>query len=514
MPVRLSPRSILLVLVSAIFGRASTALSQVIAGIYLTPTDFGIYATASGLMLVTTVLRAGGSGNHFPTMTVDEFHSDGPRIFRYSFPFIAFGVMASLLVMVVASKFGATNTEYSGRWLPLTILALTGNFILFNIACYPRYFMLAQGRIKELSAIESTMGAGKLLATWVLAASGQGPLALALSIFASEVVETIWAWSRSSVPVRVGALPKNWFAGTLREMIGPLSLSVLAAVCGPTDSLIGSWALPVSLLGVYYFATQLASQPAQLAGSTVRALFSSAAAASRGHSRKESESLRIVFNGSMVFIPLITMFIPAIFESAERAVWSGKWALGNWPVRIFSIAMIYPTVLQLVSAPVAGLRQWGLAIRIDLVRSIPKLAAALTALVVLPWIGTDSMTTILVFTSLIAAFTMASSSWELARIMQRAGLTRATVVYELYSTPLAATLSAFAASGLARSLIEPLGAHLTVRVASVLEAGLAGSIYVALSFVLIRFGYTQTLERLIDALPSFMQAPARRLFVL
>ena len=514
MLAKLSPRSILLIIVSAIFGRAATALSQVIAAIYLSPTDFGIYATASGFMLVTTALRAGGSGNHFPTMTIEEFHRDGPRIFWYSMRFVLFGLITSAIVAWPVSLWVSANQDYSPRLLVLTMAALAGNFILFNVACYPRYFMLAHGRIKELSAIESVMGAGKLLSTWLLASAGEGPLALALAIFFSEAIETVWAWARARVPLRFDAPHAGWFWQTLRDMIGPLSLALLAAVGGPTDSLIGSWVLPVSALGVYYFTTQLASQPAILAGSSIRSLFSIAAATSRGHAVKEAESLRLVFNGSMVFIPLITMFIPAIFEPVERAIWSGKWAMGVWPVRIFSIAMIYPTALQLLSAPVAGLRQWRLAIRIDLVRSVPKLLAALLALLVLPFVASDPAESINVFTILVSVFMAGAATWELFRIMQSARMTRATALYELYSTPLAAILSAFAAAGLSRSLVEPLAPHLDVRIGALAEAGLAGAVYICLSFVLLRFGYTQTLERLIEALPEFLRASARRMLFL
>ncbi|MFM7806513.1 MAG: hypothetical protein ACKPEA_01110 [Planctomycetota bacterium] len=221
-----------------------------------------------------------------------------------------------------------------------------------------------------------------------------------------------------------------------------------------------------------------------------------------------------MFSGSMVFIPLITMFIPAIFEPVERAIWSGKWATGAWPVRIFSVAMIYPTALQLVSAPVAGLRQWRLAVRIDLVRSIPKLVAAGIAALIIPWTSSDPMASILIFSGLIALFTVVASSWELFRILLKAGMSRATVVYELYSTPLAATLSAFAAAGLSKSLMEPLSPHLSIRTDAILESIMAILIYFMLSLVLLRFGYTGTLERLIDSLPEFARARVRRLFFL
>jgi hypothetical protein len=174
--------------------------------------------------------------------------------------------------------------------------------------------------------------------------------------------------------------------------------------------------------------------------------------------------------------------------------------------------MIYPTVLQLVSAPVAGLRQWRLAIRIDLVRSVPKIAAAGVGLVISKFIVSDEAFGIIAFTSLIAIATMAVATWELFTVMRRVKMHQASIVYELYSTPLAAVLSAFAASGLAKSMIEPAFAHLSPRASASIETVVAGFIYVSLSFVLLRFGYTSTLERLLEALPDFAKPGARRLF--
>ena len=47
-----------------------------------------------------------------------------------------------------------------------------------------------------------------------------------------------------------------------------------------------------------------------------------------------------------------------------------------------------------------------------------------------------------------------------------------------------------------------------------MECVIAGSVYSMLAVILLRFGYTATLERLVAALPEFMRAPAQRLFVL
>jgi hypothetical protein len=100
---------------------------------------------------------------------------------------------------------------------------------------------------------------------------------------------------------------------------------------------------------------------------------------------------------------------------------------------------------------------------------------------------------------------------ELHRILRQADATTSSIVYELYSTPLAAILSAVAASGLGHSLAEPLSTSAGPRAAAIVETLLSGTIYGTLCLLLIRFGYTPTLEQLLRGLPSAFANPLRRL---
>jgi hypothetical protein len=278
-----------------------------------------------------------------------------------------------------------------------------------------------------------------------------------------------------------------------------------------TDSLVSSAFVPAAVLGVYYFASQLAAQPANLVGNTLRALFTATTAQVRGDRERENSSIRLVFSGAMVFMPLVTMAIPAVFESFERAAWQGKWADSRFPVLILSATLVYPTALQLVAAPIAGLRDWKLAIRLD---ALPKIVPAAIGGACILWLGLNASASGVVLAAAVGGAGAIVSSIELVRILMRAGMPRHTIIYELYSTPLAALLSAVAAAGLAHSAAEPMRVILGDRAAAGIECVMAAAVYAVLAVVLLRFGYTATLERLVAALPEFMRAPARRLFVL
>ena len=179
-----------------------------------------------------------------------------------------------------------------------------------------------------------------------------------------------------------------------------------------------------------------------------------------------------------------------------------------------SATLVYPTALQLVAAPIAGLRNWRLAIRLDALRALTKIVPAAIGGACILWFGLSASASGLVLAAAVGGTSAIVASVELVRILSRAGMPRHTIVYELYSTPLAALLSAVSAAGLAHSAAEPLRSIVGIRTAAGIECLIAGAVYAALAAVLLRFGYTATLERLINALPEFLQAPARRLFLI
>lgn len=509
---RLSTTSMIAIVMAAIFGRLSTALAQVVAGIYLSPKDFGIYATAVGVILVTTGLRGGGTGNHLQTMTVEEFERTGWRIFRYAIMFGIIGCSLSLLAAwPVASRF-SLQKGYPRDTLLEAILLLTLNFLLFNTAWFGRCRITSEGRVRELSLLDSVSGALKLLGTWLLAAFGAGPLALAGALTLGALFENAWVFLRGGVRVRELSRRGPWLGETFRELRLPLVMAILITLGSQTDALVGSIMVPVTVIGLYFFALQLASQPTMLVGSTIRAVFTSATAAIRGDRSREQESLHTVFNGAMVFIPLITMAIPAVFEPFERAVWGGRWADARWPVLILSIAAIYTTALQLVGAPIAGVRNWKLAIRLDLLRATSKILGAAIGGTLCIWLSLDAVMSGIVLAAGVGTAGLLVATFELFRVLLHFGMSRGSIIYELYSTPLAAVLSAVAASGLAHSIAEPARVALGVRMAAGVECLLAAAIYSALSVLLLRFGYTPTLERLLQALPAAIGGPVRRAF--
>ena len=157
---------------------------------------------------------------------------------------------------------------------------------------------------------------------------------------------------------------------------------------------------------------------------------------------------------------------------------------------------------------------WKLAIRLDALRALTKIIPAAIGGAFILWLGLSASASGMVLAAAVGGAGAIVSSIELIRILVRAGMPRHTIIYELYSTPLAALLSAVAAAGLAHSAAEPMRIIVGDRAAAGIECMMAAAVYAVLAVVLLRFGYTATLERLVAALPDFMRAPARRLFVL
>jgi hypothetical protein len=268
--------------------------------------------------------------------------------------------------------------------------------------------------------------------------------------------------------------------------------------------------LPVTVIGYYFFATQIASQPASVIANSLRSILAPATASVRGDPVRERASIRDTFAMAMVFAPLVSMALPAVFESFERAVWGGKWSDSRWPIFILSGTLVYPTAVQLISAPISGLRDWKSAIRLDASRAISKIAGAGLAsaiiLTLMPSVGAST----LILALCVGSASAIASTIEIFRVMTAAGLSRSTILYELYSTPLAALLSALASSGLAHSISSGVAVQLDSGTAAAIEFALAAGIYIILSLILLRFGYTSVLERFISALPPKLQTVAKR----
>jgi O-antigen/teichoic acid export membrane protein len=512
---KLSPTTILAVVTAAVFGRMSTAIAQVVAAFYLTPEQFGIYATAVGVVIVTSLFRGGGTGNHMLTMTPAEFESGGGRFFRYSLIFAALALVASLLVAGPAASAFAKAKGYSESDLRGVIVVLGIQFTVFIVGQYPRSRITAELRFKELAALDVISGILKLATTWVLAVEGGGAMALAVPLLVTSGFENLWTWARARLTGAELHAPPGWFRGTLREMRLPLVMAVLATLNSQTDALVGSVLVPVAVIGYYFFATQLASQPNNLIATSLRSVFAPTAARVRGNVAKERESIYTVFTAGMVFAPIVSMAIPAVFDSFERAVWNGKWAESRIPLLILSATLVYPTVVQLVAAPLSGIRDWSSAIRLDSGRAITKILGAAIAGVLIIWLQLGSVASGILLASVVGGLGAGVASLELYRIIMRMGIaTRGTILYELYSTPLAALLSGVASAGLAHSLADSLSTHLTPRTVAYIECAIAGTIYIALSLILLRFGYTRTLERVIELLPPVAGKAARKIFVL
>jgi hypothetical protein len=291
-------------------------------------------------------------------------------------------------------------------------------------------------------------------------------------------------------------------------------MAILATLNTQSDALIGSVLLPLTVVGVYFFAMQLAAQPATLVAGSLRSVLSPATAAVRGDREREMQSIRDTFNAGMVFSPIVSMSMPAVFDAFERAVWHGKWADSRWPVFILSALLTYPTVVQLVVAPISGIRDWNAAIRLDLGRALAKIFGAGIAAIFILWLQPGVTTSATLLALFVGGISAAVATFEIFRVMLGAGMSRASIIYELYSTPLAALLSAVAASGLAHSVVEPLRADLPGNLVNIVECCLAALTYSILSIVLLRFGYTAALERVVRALPAPLAGPIRRIMVL
>ena len=85
----------------------------------------------------------------------------------------------------------------------------------------------------------------------------------------------------------------------------------------------------------------------------------------------------------------------------------------------------------------------------------------------------------------------------------------------MYSTPAYAVLAAIATAGLAKSTVDILGiASTSIRTEALIELFFCIIAYSAISFILLRFGYIESLQKTINLLPMKLRNVMYKILIL
>jgi O-antigen/teichoic acid export membrane protein len=504
MPQRKSS-NLAIVGISSLIGRASGLLTQIVLAWYLTPADYGLWAIALGITTYTTMFRGGGTSTLFPTLKLEEFNTIGGGLFAYSMVFGVLGALFTLGAALPSQKIYPADVIHGLEWI---LFWSAIQFVIFTASNYPRMMMSAKFKFGSVAAMDITAALVKLAAAYIFASRGFGAMSFVLSVLAQNATVLVWSLFQSGITRVNLTLAPGWIPTTIQMIKIPFWIALVNSLGSQPDLFISSFFIPVASLGIYLFAGQMAVQPIQLLSGALQNVLSPYAARIRGDTESENAHIRQSFMSGIVFVPIFVMAVAAVYPSMVHLLFRSAWDDSILPVILASILLIYPTVQVLLEAPIMGAHRWKLVLRLFIGRAIAKCGGALAAVGVIKLfhVPTEYLSVTLILG--VGLATTAVSFVQIQQVSRMVGLSRATFSYEIYSTPLYAILAAIATSGLADSVVDTLGiSSENTRLEAAIEFAFCVVSYSAVSAVLLRFGYVESLCSLLQLVPQ----PARRM---
>jgi O-antigen/teichoic acid export membrane protein len=501
---------------ASLVGRASSLLSQAIVGVYLTEAEVGLYAASLGIMGITGVWRSGGTATYLPSSTPEEF----PKIVNPMFLWaLSFGLATTLLTLAVAALDDRLPEALSGYKVPglravLVVMAIRS--VLFPVALIGRMRLAVEHRFTPLAKVDTLNAVLRLLLTWLIASAGGGTLALAVPYAAGTLVEAIAAWMLDGY--RWSDFKPAF--GRLRNvaplLAWPLVLAVLMSIRADISFLLIGLMLPAAALGVFYFAFQLANQPAMLLQGSLQNVLAPMLARARGQEVAERLGLEQVLAMAMLFVPVTTMAAASLFPPVEELVWGGKWAPAGPSVTALCIGATYATVAGLLFGPLIGLRQFRKSAGFEVIKMLGIIGGAGAGALLIrlaPGAFADRGGDVTAISTCVAAGMTLTSIAQLLWIARQYRFDLGNTVRNLTFGPLLAGLTAVAAQSIGHSLFMSLGT-VDGRVGALIELTAIGTTYFLLIVLAVRFTAEPILRDTVDTFPAPAKALMQRLLVL
>ena len=489
---------------ASLFSRFSGLATQIVMAWFLTPADYGLYAIALGITTFTTMMRGGGTGIVFQTMKLEEFTSIGGGLVRIA---VGCGILGTIFTLGMVLPAQYLYPADSAKGLGWILFWSAVSFGIYNFSTYPRSKVLSRFKFKQIAVMDSASSLIKLASAYYFASQGYGALSFVLSQLISGIVVLGWSLAVAGMERTDFKASPNWLSETYAMMKIPFVMALITSLGGQTDLFFFSFFIPVGALGIYLFTNQMAVQPIQMLSSTLQTVLAPYAARVRGDIDQEDLSARQTFLTGVIFVPLFVMGIAAVYPSLAHFLFASRWNESILTVQFACVFLIYPTVQSLLEAPLMGARRWRITLELYSGRMIGKVAGAAVSIAVLfaakfimPIPETQYPLILIIGVGLT---TTVISFFQIKKVSNQIHVSNITFRYEMYSTPAYSILAAIATSGLATSVVEVFGfSSASIRTEALLELIFCMITYGGVCALLLRFGYVDNLNNVLQLLPN------------
>lgn len=350
---------IILSLLQGLFGRVLGLISQLVLAKILLPEDFGILGLATTISAFFTVLTNFGI-DQVLQQRQRRMHLWATQAFWISLTLATIAAIA----MSVYAPIGA-HLYHNDKIIPLVWIMALG-LPLSALSVVP------EARLKTSLKFKFMLGYGsvEMIVTQVLmilmAWRGWGAISFVLPGALMAAIYAVVYWRVAPVPLRPVRVSRGWKKMMARGSAA-FGISLLIISIGQGDYITLGLIAPASVVGVYFFAFRLASQPLRmLASSFVWALRPALITMSHEPERQMNAVLKTATLLGLLTVP-ICFLQAAVARPGLTLLFGTRWAAAIPLIQILSISLPLDAVSWTPGALLDARGQFGRSLKYQLI---------------------------------------------------------------------------------------------------------------------------------------------------
>ena len=385
-----------LMLAASLLGRVAALAAQIVTGWVLLDEEFGLFATAIGILAFAGLLQGGNALAYLVTLPPAGRRLRTGTVFTLSNGFYLIGVVPMLwLAPSLAVYFNEPDLTFL-LWIMAATMMLSPVRFVLRARINSR---LAFGTGAVATIINNIC---MYPLTIVLAIVFRDVTSLAIPVLIGSIAEIIFLWIKSR-PSADDFRPRIRLVWPLIRQFRWLLLgAAMTTLFNRGDYMAAEFLVETSVLGVYYFGYQLAIQPGQVFTNTVlNIIVPVVKRLSHDRVRLTSALRRLLGTGGFA-IAFVNLGMLAIIPPLERLIWAGKWSNTVLTVQLVSIGITYTTILGIGTSPLMAERRYKESVICGLVRATGIVGGAVFGSIV--WGSVDGIAASVCGGMLLSAF--------------------------------------------------------------------------------------------------------------
>ncbi len=348
-------------LAQSVVARGFTMGSQLVLAWLLSPNDFGTIGLATTVTALASALVAFG----IDEVLLQRQRTIGLWVTAAFWMTTVLGGAGFILVLLAAPWAGAV---YHSAELPGLITVLAMAIPLGALAIIPGVRLRADMRFRFLATYNMAEIVGLQGGTILLAALGAGPYSFAIPVPCVALVKLVLFWSKA--PSRPWPrLQQRHLAYLASKGSAVLAQRLITEAVGQGGYIILGLLATQSVVGVYFFAFRLATQPIRmLAGSFQNVLFPALARLRTEPARQGQAALKAAQALGYTVMPFCFLQA-ALAGPLLHLVFGPKWASAVPLVQILSIGLAFDAISWIAGCLLAARAEFGLGFRYSLMLS-------------------------------------------------------------------------------------------------------------------------------------------------